>query len=543
MQLPPHRDTRIFWTAEEYKMVARALAPQYPKAMEGHLPGLSITDLNLAIRAALPTERQRRMANQAHITSFERRLRDAVAGKSLWTVEQFDQAAQQARQDEERQVAESVARLRAEGADWRNGPRVLWTGAEWDELLTHLYEVDPTLEARKDWLTTTALNAAAARMKRPRTFYSITAARRHLEDARLRRAARRAQEARAQAAPTAPAAPSMQRAPAPAAEAVPVLVRPPDPAPSPASVTEAAERAFCKVTWTREEWLAIARELHRLHAIENYPYRANLVGLDSEDVAFAQERVLPFERQRRHVRAASFSTLRTSLERAFADLRAQLEAETALEAAPAPAAEAPPAPAAGPADVPAPPAVPFPVFGTPETAAVDPYRAAFAPLVALLAAEVAKQLQPMVTQAVADALAKLPTPALAMPAPPAVLTPALAALPAKNYGDGKPEVEKPKKITVGILVNRQGTYKAELEKTFPMIEIRLGDVSATHAADRIANCDKVFCMTRWVDHVASGRLKKLAKERYAPCNGAMAELKRMIGLWLTSEGIKVNQAT
>jgi hypothetical protein len=137
----------------------------------------------------------------------------------------------------------------------------------------------------------------------------------------------------------------------------------------------------------------------------------------------------------------------------------------------------------------------------------------------------------------------------ALPYPPPHLvqnTPAAApAAPApalvKHYGDEHPKPEKPRRLTVGVLVNRQSQYKNELEKTFPMIEIKVGDVSMNHAADRIANCDKVICMTRWVDHVASGKLKKLAKDRYVDCNGAMSELKRVIGIWLKGQGIATDQ--
>jgi len=558
----------VYWTADEYKAIARELTPIYPRILtEGHMPGLTLTELNNAIRAALPAERHRRMANQAHIRSFGRRLRDALDGKPLWGANEFAQHGHIA--------AEALP-------DYRSGPRTLWNADEWDSLVRQLYLMSPQLEVRFDELTLSLLNEAASTMTRPRRFFAVSGARRHLDLARARVKANH---------PSIAAAPEPEPAPAPATaqEAEPALVEETVPAPAPAAlpapVAELADKMFGKITWTREEWLLVAEQLHRLHPVQNYPFGHSLVGLETEDVAFAQERVLPLERQRRHLKVASFNSIRPQLERAFADLRAKLEGKplpARAEPVPKPAATAGEVAAVvHTAQAPAPAvavAVAAPTLAQP---AVDPYRAAFAPLVALLAGEVAAQLQPVLTQAIAqvhaaaeaavqasrEALAAqvatavqealygkphdpphlAPVVAHLMPAlaavrtasEPAVNQAMLQAAPAKNYGDQKAPAEKLRRLTVGVLVNRQSTYKTELEKAFPMIEIRIGDVSMTHAADKIANCDKVICMTKWVDHVASIKLKKLAKDRYVDCNGGMSDLKRIIGIWLRAQGIVV----
>lgn len=516
----------VFWTAEEYLAIAAKLQPIYPRILsDGHMPGLNITELNIAIRQALPPERFRRMANQAHIRSFGNRLRDALGGKPLWGASDFAQLVQ--------------ATAPEQPHDHRSLPRTLWSSAEWDELVRALVRAAPQLEASFDGLNLVMLNEVSATMVRPRRFFSVSATLRHLEAARDR--------IRAGSAPAEPA-PAPAPAPEPAAAPVAPVAK--------VAPAELADKMFSKIEWTREEWLLVAEELHRLHRVHNYPFGSSLVGLETEDVAFAQQRVLPLERQKRMLKVASFSSLKPALERAFLDLRVKLELEQAVVAEPAPAAEppaaapaapVPPVPAVAAAPAPAAPSVPE----LPADVSLDPYRAAFAPLVALLAGEVARQLGPLIGTLIEQAVAKLPAAAPAaieatvrQEAVNQVVAQAagLATAQAKNYGDEKPPAEKERRLTVGILVNRQANYRVELEKAFPMVEIRIGDVSMTHAADRIANCDKVICMTKWVDHVAFGKLKKLAKERYVDCNGGMSDLKRIISIWLRSQGIIVEQA-
>ena len=125
----------IFWTAEEYRAIAAQLAPNYPRAtIDGHVPGLNITDLNAAIRKALPPERQRKMANQAHLTSFGRRLRDTLDGKPLWGAEEFTQHREAIRT----------------GQDGPSNKRVLWSVEEWDDLARKLCAMMPRLQTSLD---------------------------------------------------------------------------------------------------------------------------------------------------------------------------------------------------------------------------------------------------------------------------------------------------------------------------------------------------------------------------------------------------------
>jgi hypothetical protein len=527
---------KIFWTAEEYLAIGRELVQQFPNAMEGDLPGLTSGDLARAVNAVLPAHRRRRMANQAHVTSFVRRLRDAIAGRPIWTAEQFVQSGVIATEDQK--------------PDHRTGPRIKWCDEEWDALVRKLHDLEPELEDHPGRLTLARLNEASSMMARPRRFFHVHSTRKMLDDARARISMGQ-----------------FRRAPAPVDPDLPPIVATMPTRPVVTNPAIPADKLFSKVEWTREEWLAVARELHRLFPSANYPKRGSLTGLDSHDVAFAQQRVLPIERQRRHLKVASFSTLKQPLERAFLDLNEELEGG----AKPAPAAPIaqvePPAPGPQPATAAAAPAVQIPspapaapaapIAPTADVPAMDPYRAAFAPLVSLLAAEVANQLRPMLTQfvneAVALALAAQPPAAAASVAPPAEpvvsspQTPSPAPervsnvsnvsnvstmAPKKNYGPETPREEKPRRLVVGVMVNRASQYRAELEKEFPQIEIKIGDVTMNGAAASLANVDKAVCMTRFVDHTAQRNLKKLTGDRYVDCNGGLSELKRIIAIWL-----------
>lgn len=520
-------EPKIFWTADEYKLLAKHLLPQYPNALEGDLPGLTSTELGRAVQAVLPPERQRRMANQAHVTSFIRRLRDTLAGKPIWTAEQFV----------ERGI---VPEGEPEKADWRSGPRILWSADEWDALVRKLHELEPELEDNPEKLTLVRLNEASSLMARPRKFFTVASPRKLLDEARERLTFQQYQEKQnaAVVAPTVAAAPAEQ--------------------PEPASTAPSADKLFSRVDWGRDEWLAIARELHRLFPLANYPKRGNLIGLDSHDVAFAQERALPFERRRRHIKVASFPTLKAPLERAFADLAIELDKAAAprMTAAPTPAPTPAPQPTPAPA---APPPVPAAVTAAaPADALIDPYRAAFAPIVGLVATEVANQLFPMLTQFINQAVTialqaqtstsiatETPQEAAAAPAAqagPVALTCVSSTSP-KKYGDEKPRTEKPKRMVVGVLVNRASQYRAELEREFPQLEIKIGDVSLSNAAANLAHVDKAICMTRFVDHPQQRNLKKLTGDRYVDCNGGMSELKRIINIWLKSIGAEEGAGT
>lgn len=91
-----------------------------------------------------------------------------------------------------------------------------------------------------------------------------------------------------------------------------------------------------------------------------------------------------------------------------------------------------------------------------------------------------------------------------------------------------PRVVKP---SIGILGNRN-TYKEELQKEFPELEIICID---THKKiPSIANCTKAISMVNYIAHAADKRLKTATGLRYVPLNGNLTDLKRVIAGWVAS---------
>ena len=263
--------------------------------------------------------------------------------------------------------------------------------------------------------------------------------------------------------------------------------------------------------WTRDEWLIVVTELHRAFPVANYPQRArdigaHLVGIDAEDVAFAQ-RVLPFARQVRHLRAVSFSTLRTRLVSAFCDLRNRLSSAAAI--APAMVVEAPAVLMAAPIVA----SLPMPI-----PAAISEWDAAVAPLAALLARSMVDALRPMLAQLLREVL----PPVSAPPSTPAVIAKAV------------PEAIKIRRPSIGVFGNRSAD-KFELDSAFPGIEFHC--IVSNKQLNSIKNCDKVVVMTSWVGHAAVSKVKSAVGDRFVSVEGPLGALKRQIMLWISSGAI------
>lgn len=403
--------------------------------------------------------------------------------------------------------------------------RTQWKDAEWNDFALMLDEMfpDQAFMQSPDLLHITArhLNAAGALMTRPRHFVALATARDKLLEAFARLRAQGAQGAAAdsgkqqESAATATAANTsmpdeghrFHRAPPPAEPPSPLKLGPNGEVPrervaKPELDGTAADKLFEAVAWTREEWLAIATEIHRANPVANYPQRGNVAGLDTEDVALAQH-VLPPERQIRHLKVVSFSQLRPQLLEAFGDLKKLHDlAKAALPkptAAPVPKSWGmmPAVPEARPAPV----AAPGPV---------NPYEAAFAPLVDLLLDRLVDRLRPVLAELVGQQ-----QPARAQPIQ-------VAAAPARAADD------KPRKMHIGVIGNRN-TYQDELEREFP--HLRITCIDTHREVDSLKACDKIFVMTKFVKHTTMGKLKhdKTLNAIYTMVNGGLTDLRRVIG--------------
>jgi hypothetical protein len=434
-------------------------------------------------------------------------------------------------------------------------PHVFWDDQEWEDFATLLHEDNPTVRYLQSpdlaTLTTRDLNNAAAQMRRPRHFVALGAPRKKLLEAFAR--------LREQANPGPGADARFHRAPPPAEPPSPLKLddkgRPIAPPAGQAAKDESAPEPFAALTWDRNEWLAIATEIDRTYPQSNYPENDKLPGLTSNDVAFAQ-RILPVARQIRHIKVASFSTLRPALQDAFREIkrnRAACEVEQAVLAkaeddarralskaaspaqgaavqgapAPAPAPEPMPLPAPLPLAVaPAPPALPL---VEPAPAARNPWEAAFAPLVDQMIGMLTARLAPMIAEMIDRALLAPPAPdeapRVAAPVAPAVALRAAPAQPGAAPAAAKAAPER--RLRLGLVGGRKGNIVSTLAHDFPTVEFRW--IDSKKEADSVKNCDRVILMTRFCSHPLRDQVRKLiTAEQYTPVNGALSDIRRVV---------------
>jgi hypothetical protein len=269
----------------------------------------------------------------------------------------------------------------------------------------------------------------------------------------------------------------------------------------------------------------------------NYPNREHLSGLTSEDVAFAQ-RILPLERQIRHVKVASFSTLVPALKEAFEDLKrqrrsAELEqgvvaeaerhAKNALDKAAA-ARQVRPAPAPAPA----PAVVPEPA-PTPTTA--GPREAVLTSAVSTVLGMLADYLRPMIAELIEQALN----------APPAAVPPAPETAQAAMPTPTPATVAKPRgrRIRIGIVGNRN-SYASDLQRDFPTVDFTC--IDSLKCVDSIKNCERVLVLTKFISHKLDGQVKRsIEPTRYTPVHGCLTDIRRVITGLLNGERTEASQ--
>lgn len=553
----------VRWNDAEYLLLAEGLIGRYPKrnyAAVSRLEDLDfdVSDLNFVQQRALPRNRQRVM-----------------------------QSLDVAR----RHIFEAIVALRGNRApvDAPAPVRVTWSDAEWKLFALTLHTLAPDLHFLNstdlDGLTTTLMNKAAQIMPagRQRLLAALEVPRARLLD--IYRIARAERDPLFYPPQVLPQAPKMQltarqermfkRAPGPVldvtpapapdvqAPAVAVPVAPAtDPVPAaltllpsvPASAAAAAApnrpAGRANVIWTRDEWLLVAAELHRMFPVCHYPDSPDLRGMTSSEVARAQL-VLREDRQRQHLKVVSFkSMLRAPLLSAYLDLKNRL-ASAAAQDGPAPVAvSAPPADAVA-ALPPPPPYTPPPAVLA--AMPVNPYEAAFAPLMGLFAQQVAAQIAPLhaqiaALQASVARLSAVPAPADA-PAPfgaifhpdkprpamlprlvPAAEVAPVAAAPAPRVV--QPAAPPRQRIPhIGVVGNRNA-YHADLAQEFP--GIRFTCIDNAKLMDSVRNCDRVIGMIKWSNHPQIAKAKKAVGERFVPIEGGLSDLKRTISIWIAS---------
>lgn len=354
------------------------------------------------------------------------------------------------------------------------------------------------------------------------------------------------------------------------------------------------------VRWTDAEWCQIAVEIQRSKPHRNYLDDAVIAQLRVADVMKSQH-VLPLARQRRGMESVTLARLHPSLRQAFntlladkapagnaviAEESAPAAAPAAVDVAPPPAAAIPPvapttqesptAPvtaAPAPAIAAAPTAAP--AAATPPAATINPWEAAFKPLLSpflnllthevmaqveqrLLAHTIQQTLAPMVQEAVAQIVPTIagsvqqvmaqqlaawepsipatPAPALTLVANNTVVDnklgtteierpePAPATAPVVPLPPKAKAIPAPKRFKIGIMGNRN-TYADELAKEFKGFDFIC--VDNKHQMDRLRGCDQVYFLTRFNEHSNQSKAKALGLN-FTYVNGGLSTVKRLL---------------
>lgn len=254
-----------------------------------------------------------------------------------------------------------------------------------------------------------------------------------------------------------------------------------------------------KIFWTRKEFLALAREMHRVHPGGNYLASKELGTLRLSDIAFAQ-RVLPADR---HRRLKAVTSVRKQFLLAFKDLKAELaqvaEKRADIAAHPERYSMAAPAPAA----------------------AANPYEVVFKPLIQLIVAEVMAQFKSQAAPPTEAAVAAAVTSSTKIDIP--------------GFIRNMAEQVRPRRPKIGIVGPLPGQAR-ELEQSYPDIEfvIKEGKEAAGTIAHSMKSALRVIAMTSFLNHKVDGVLSKAFKDRYCRVTGGVSSIKRQIEILITT---------
>lgn len=514
-----HDDQRTRWDDEEWDKFAILLDKAAPRARYMSSPDLATLTTHELIVAGAKMDRPR---NKFSLGMTRKKLLEAYARL---------RERRDAPPADLHALAQSASLpTEAAGVQESEGRGVIWRPAEWEQFAALLHAANPKADYLHSpdlaMLTIRELRAAGAKMARPRTgFASVSMSRASILAAFAR--LREKLPGSAEELPT-------EDEKLPAAGPVGAVRRAPPPSPPPSSLkldansrpvasatpTERPQEKpavdlFAAVAWDRREWLAIATEIDRMYPGSDYSHRENLAGLTSEDVAFAAQRVLPVERQNRHIKVASFNTLRAQLQQGFADLREQRRLQAEAEAARLAQEEAERhtkealSRAAGPAQQQG------------EPVGANPYETAFAPLVNMMLGMLVERMRPMIADAINQALstpAPAAAPAAAQPAPPE------AEAPIQVPGAGR---EKPV-LRIGVF-GSEVNYAEQLAPHFPNCEFKFVSCDNPNQTESLKSCDYVFVMTKFINHPAMHRAKKmLTDEQFKPVHGSVSDMRRIL---------------
>lgn len=266
--------------------------------------------------------------------------------------------------------------------------------------------------------------------------------------------------------------------------------------------------------WDAGDWLKIVARIDADYPELNISTTCTVQNIKSSYVREAMKSVIDHWRHR-----TTFNTtlMRPSLEQALKDYRLSLaEAKVAAEKRAVEAAAAPKASTAS--DYPA----------------MDPYDAAFKPLVDMIAAEVMRRQQPQLDR-IEDMLRRL-------------MQTNATPLEHQMY-EGAPHPTMPsasqpitlRRPKVG-LVGMMSVQVQSLEKSYPHIHfVAVESTTETDVLKKVLHCDRVLGLVRFAKKMDT-HLRKHIPARYTSVNGTIGEAKRLIDMMLNTGAIPQHPA-
>ena len=313
-----------------------------------------------------------------------------------------------------------------------------------------------------------------------------------------------------------------------------------------------------KIFWSKDEYIALARELHRASPSSNYHRSETLAGLSVAELREAERNVLPADR-----RLETISTVRPRLVEAFKtiqdelvqdEMRAQEEvrerAHNFLEAIYS-QAEPKPEPKPEPEPVAVPVAQPAPV-----AEAYNPHEIALKLLVEMLVSSLAARIAPELTKllpAMAALVAPLAPVAATQPfvarqAPAPEAAPMEDPLEHQPPSDWKPPeftlpstLKAPRLPMIGIL-GLKPVQVQELRDAFPVLEFVSQE--GTHSNKTLASLQSavrvisVNTSSNSMNQLTDKMLAQHFKDRYVRAQGGMSSVKRQIQIWIQAGALQ-----
>lgn len=262
--------------------------------------------------------------------------------------------------------------------------------------------------------------------------------------------------------------------------------------------------------WTRAEWLKVITYIHEKNPQLNLGDESALVRLRSikpKMVEAAMHAVIDKWRFRSTFQIASFAK---SLEEAIRDLHEVLSLKAQEEKEKEPVVEE------------------VESVETDDTigpdSLVDPYQAAFSPLIQLIAAEVTKQMEPRMSRLEQMLQELLNRDSVTSEQKEQAIS-GFGAMERRTL-----QTRKPRIAVVGILPIQELAIK----NAYPNVQFIFVEKGPTGVMSTVQNCDRVIGMTKFLNHATDGLLRKGLGSKYVRITGGPSEVKRLVELWLNS---------